>query len=303
MKFFFHFSIIVSIFCIGCKESNAREKEIGASTSQAMSPTAENLSGQVQNFEPSENSIDSDTDAAQVNHVKENEVDGDVVADVMSFLNTQKFELELESKESEVQVSNISGPLKKERDDTKAFVYTDFKYNAEKKALEWRSITTSGWAMRQRNDQYPQFNSDTARDYGLEYAYRMPLKNFTGSFKVSSKKIGDQEYTTLTLPVEAEAMVGESEDWEGTTVDILTKAWFFRAYLQSTDNQGKPSERSTKLMKKFQNTDPQSNTKVEDLGLETHKEIEFNVTNNLAPRLKLALEDLFKAHGAKVSKY
>ena len=155
--------------------------------------------------------------------------------------------------------------------------------------MEWRSISTTSWSNYQ-----PKTGKNSGNAYGYEYAYRLKLSDFAGSLSFTSKKLGESEYSILEIPnVQYSTLEGESDSKEGTKFDVTTWPFFFDAGLQTVGDDGNPSEKAAKLMNRLKSVSVKP----------TNGKVSFHVTNDLAPRLKLALEDLFKAHGAKVSKY
>ena len=215
-------------------------------------------------------------DRKSSNSVKSNgrSVDNKIISEVMLFLTSQS-EFDARIVDHRVTKNNFEIAGRPFNDtmtdhtleDYKSF---DFKYNPETKTLSWKEICNRTSYI---NNTFTMSVSGT--DTASQINYTMPLTGFSGFIKEEkTKSFGT---VNLLIPQSADCIIYQEE--------------------QKTGREGSLSPRPGPHFS--------SDQKLETKNLENLRKPNCTITveNDLAPRLKRALEDLFKAHGANMSKY
>ena len=194
-------------------------------------------------------------------------IDLKLVDEVMLFLNGQnKFRFAAKQNKEE---GDKYGSFKAESEE---YIYFDFKYDKTSKALSWKAINNS---THEVGSKYTSSCLGNGSSY--QSNYKMNLENFSGIIVSAEKSVCGKPTVELKIKHPAKYV------------------WF--------DKQKDISNRQIPVCEPYFGFFGDQNLESKNLEEKEQNEVSFNLEPSLANRLKPALEDLFKAHGAKVSKY
>jgi len=202
------------------------------------------------------------------------ETEGELAAvdEVMSFLNSVKFELNTDKTEEGSYYSPVTGQNYKDTDHkAESYSYIDFQYDKDRKTLSWKEIHSS---TSYSTSYYTEKTFGHLLDYQMNCT--MSLENFKASINTEKKVLNGVNVTEITIPQQVEYL------WFDREVDLNNNALYPKIAIGWWTDQKLESKQLEKNSRDF---------------------VSLTLRTELAERLKPALEDLFKAHGSKVSKY
>jgi hypothetical protein len=205
--------------------------------------------------------------------IETNSTDLAVVDEVMHFLQSVKLELRTNKTENGSYTAITSGQKYKQVDgNSESYRYFDFKYDKDRKTLSWKSIYssqsyTSSYLSRKTFGNYTDYQDN----------YTMSLEGFNGAINIKREVLNGDNITIINIPQSGEcvSIVRRGDLDNDKTIPKRVIGWWEDQKLESNKQAGKS----------------------------THSSVDFKLPPEIAKRLKPALEDLFKAHGSKLSKY
>lgn len=194
-------------------------------------------------------------------------IDTQTVNDVMSFLKSQS-DFKFSASESENETDK-DGTFRFKNEE---YIYFDFKYNPTSKSLTWKQINNSSGGTGAK-----KLNMVLGHGRSSQMNSTMSLENFSGSLILTDKTICGKSAVELKIQQPIEYY------WYDKKEDLGDRSsWVAKTYMGFWGDQMLEGKKLNK---------------------ETTTYYVFTLDQNMAKRLKPALEDLFKAHGARVSRY
>lgn len=276
-------TLILTIITCGCSKIDTPSNENQATHDTAIpiqdsvgtkADTQAENEVQIKDRGTVENIVKNKTNSTDIVKIETNSTDLAVVDEVMHFLQSVKFELRTD-KTKDGSYTTLSGQRYKQVEkDSESYRYFDFKYDKDKKTLSWKSITSI------QSSESSYFSGKTFGTYSdYQDNYTMSLEGFKGALNIKREVLNDVNITIINIPqsVEHVWLVRRGDLDSDKIIPKIVTGWWVDQKLESNKQATKTPH--------------------------TSSSVDFKLPPEIAERLKPALEDLFKAHGSKLSKY